>query len=236
MAQLRPVGEHRVRIEVLNVGCELLTGATRKANVAFVARKVFALGFGLDRITVVCDGFPAARRRARPHRPSHADSFTRATSLQAGPRPGALRFFIPPDTSYSVSEFPSGIEFIGWWPARYDAVEFGYTVFGTVTVTDAAPDRVGTVASAARLWSVNPLRRGATIGFAAPRAGRVHIDLFDVAGRRVRVLLDEEISVGSHELPWNGRTDGGSLLATGLYFIRIRTEASVATQKLVILD
>jgi len=52
-----------VRIEVLAVGDELLTGATQEANAAHVARELFALGLTLDRITIVGDE-PAALEEA----------------------------------------------------------------------------------------------------------------------------------------------------------------------------
>lgn len=123
-----------------------------------------------------------------------------------------------------------------WWPAHYDNAQFGYSVFGTTTLTDAAPFPAGTNSPMQRLASTNPLRRGATIAFALAQGGKVRAEVFDVAGRRVRVLHDGELIPGHHEWPWNGLSDGGSSVAAGLYVIRVETEAGVATRKLVVLE
>ena len=142
-----------------------------------------------------------------------------------------LRTFV-----YEVKRYPLGDEFLGWWPARYDSVQFGYSVLGTATLTDAASDPAGTIVFAPKLWSANPLRPGAAIAFSIPQDGNVRIDIFDVAGRRVRVLRNEQFSQGRHELRWNGLADEGRALAAGLYFVRLETPAGVATRKLVVVE
>jgi len=143
----------------------------------------------------------------------------------------SLRTFV-----YEVKSFPAGNP-VGWWPARYDNVQFGYTALGTATVADAGSDRAGTTLLVPRLWSANPLRPGATLAFAITQTGKVRIDLFDVAGRRIRVLQDGPLSQGRHELQWNGLTDKGSAVAAGLYFVRLETPgAAVVTRKLVVLE
>jgi hypothetical protein len=141
-----------------------------------------------------------------------------------------LRTFV-----YEVKDYPSGQNLIGWWPVRHDSVQFGFTVLGTTTLSDA-DDVAATVGLAPRLWSANPLRPGATISLAIPQAGRVRIDVFDVAGRRVRVLQDGELAHGCHELRWDGLSDKGGSVASGLYFVRLETQARVVTRKLVVLD
>jgi hypothetical protein len=141
-----------------------------------------------------------------------------------------LRTFV-----YEVKNYPAGNVFIGWWPARYDSVQFGYSVVGTAALTDAGTDRAGTTALAPSVSSANPLRPGASITFAIPQAGMVLIELFDVAGRRVRVLHDGELRQGHHELRWSGLNDEGGSLPAGIYIARLKTPAGVATRKLVVL-
>jgi hypothetical protein len=142
-----------------------------------------------------------------------------------------LRTFV-----YEVRSHPAPGVPIGWWPARYDSVLFAYSVLGTATLTDAGGDPHGTISLAPRLWSVNPLRPGAIITFATPRTGKVRLEVFDVAGRRVRVLQDGELSQGHHVLPWNGLSDRGESLPSGIYFARLETLAGVVTRKLLVLQ
>jgi Subtilase family/FlgD Ig-like domain len=141
-----------------------------------------------------------------------------------------LRTFV-----YDVSTFPNE-DPIGWWPARYDSVQFGYSVLGTATLTDVGANPAETITLTPTLSSANPLRPGATITLAIPQAGNVRIDVFDVAGRRIRVLHDGQLPKGRHELQWNGLTHKGGSLAAGLYFVRLETDGAVVTRKVVVLE
>lgn len=128
----------------------------------------------------------------------------------------------------------NGVEPLGWWPTDPGNAQFAYTVLGTVASTDGgnSPDPI----IAPSLLSTNPLRRGATIAVAIPQPGKVRLDVFDVAGRRVRVLQDGELSRGQHELKWNGLSSTGKALAAGLYLARLTTQSGVVTRKLLLLE
>jgi hypothetical protein len=67
----------------------------------------------------------------------------------------------------------------------------------------------------------NPIRGGATIRYSVPAGARVLIDVFDVQGRRVRRVLDCLETKGLHQAAWDGRSDRGRSLPTGVYFVRI---------------
>jgi flagellar hook assembly protein FlgD len=45
--------------------------------------------------------------------------------------------------------------------------------------------------------------------------------VFDVHGRRVRTILDGEVSSGRHALVWDGRTLSGTEAPAGIYFVRL---------------
>jgi len=90
---------------------------------------------------------------------------------------------------------------------------------------------VGAVAApileANRLWSVapNPSRLGenATLTFAVERDGEaVDAALYDVAGRRVRVLASGPAAAGTRTLAWDGRDTHGTLTPAGIYFLHLR--------------
>jgi hypothetical protein len=58
--------------------------------------------------------------------------------------------------------------------------------------------------------------------FTLPAAGRVTIEVFNIAGRKVRTLMETEMSSGRHDLVvWDGRGDGGRRLPSGIYLYRI---------------
>jgi hypothetical protein len=56
-----------------------------------------------------------------------------------------------------------------------------------------------------------------------------------VAGRRVRVLVDERRAAGSWSVQWNGDDDRGQRVASGVYFYRMRAGEFVDTKKMVLL-
>ena len=45
--------------------------------------------------------------------------------------------------------------------------------------------------------------------------------VFDVRGRRVRSLLDEDLAAGHHTVIWDGLDGGGRPTASGVYFVRV---------------
>ena len=68
----------------------------------------------------------------------------------------------------------------------------------------------------------NPSRAVTTLEFDVPskRAGTVRV--FDVAGRMVRELQNGLLTVGRHQVLWDGRDGAGNRVTPGLYFVRAR--------------
>jgi flagellar hook assembly protein FlgD len=59
----------------------------------------------------------------------------------------------------------------------------------------------------------------------------VKLEIFDLLGRRVRVLVDTKQNDGFHNTLWDGKTAAGRSVATGVYFYRIKTKRFVKTRK-----
>jgi hypothetical protein len=65
--------------------------------------------------------------------------------------------------------------------------------------------------------------------------GPVHLDVFDLRGRRVRRLLAGAIlTAGRHEMSWDGRNGRGAPVASGVYLIRAASAGTQAVTRLVI--
>ena len=88
-------------------------------------------------------------------------------------------------------------------------------------LADESPDRwpsgVPTRFALARLWP-NPARGTAQLEFAIPRAGRLRVDLFDLAGRRLGTLADRAVEPGIHRVAWSD----APATSAGVYFVRAR--------------
>jgi hypothetical protein len=80
----------------------------------------------------------------------------------------------------------------------------------------------------------NPARGLTRFGFGLPQAMTVVVEVFDVAGRRVRLLDDTQHSAGTENLPYDLSDDRGVRLAEGLYLVRAKLGESVFTRRLVV--
>jgi len=68
----------------------------------------------------------------------------------------------------------------------------------------------------------NPLNAGTIISFQTPRMGNVTLDLFNMAGQKIRTLHSGDLAAGSHQISWDGISDGGVQTSSGVYFARLR--------------
>ncbi len=102
----------------------------------------------------------------------------------------------------------------------------------TVEVPAGVPDRPLDIAShGIRNFraSPNPFRPGTTIGFELTRPGQVRVDLYDAAGRRVTTLADRSFSSGAHSITWDGRSDRGIDLPSGIYYAKSWMDGATVT-------
>ncbi|HTY07792.1 MAG TPA: FlgD immunoglobulin-like domain containing protein, partial [Candidatus Edwardsbacteria bacterium] len=83
--------------------------------------------------------------------------------------------------------------------------------------------------------SPNPMNSQAAISFGLAAAGRVSIEVYNVAGQRVQALVDGDLAAGPHTITWNGRNEAGRRAAAGLYLYRMRAGGFSATRRLLVV-
>jgi hypothetical protein len=84
--------------------------------------------------------------------------------------------------------------------------------------------------------SPNPFNPVTEIAYSVREAGPVVIEVFDVAGRVVRTLLDAELEAGARgSVVWDGVNDRGERCASGVYFYRLVAPGFAETRKMVML-
>jgi len=82
----------------------------------------------------------------------------------------------------------------------------------------------------------NPFNPTTAIRFTLARPSPVSVDIFDVAGRRVRVLRDgETVDAGTHDVVWDGRNDEGDAVASGIYYYTIASGEAHESGRMVLL-
>ncbi|MFQ5641433.1 MAG: T9SS type A sorting domain-containing protein [bacterium] len=76
----------------------------------------------------------------------------------------------------------------------------------------------------------NPFNPTTIIQFAIPRPAEVRLKLYDVRGRQVATLVEEEFEAGVYKVTFDATG-----LASGVYFYRIRARDFVQTRKLILV-
>lgn len=120
------------------------------------------------------------------------------------------------------------------------------SVTGKKTVTPDQPEitpKTGPVAAAptvARITALtsiqpNPFNPQTSVHFSLANNERVRIAIYDVTGARVRELLDETMASGQHQVPWDGRSDRGTGVTSGVYFVRMTAGSYSEVRKIVML-
>lgn len=67
----------------------------------------------------------------------------------------------------------------------------------------------------------NPVSDRCQIEFALPEPGAVRLDVYNVAGQRVRTIIDRALSAGYHRVQWDGTGENGDRAANGVYLYRL---------------
>jgi hypothetical protein len=72
---------------------------------------------------------------------------------------------------------------------------------------------------------------GAMLAVALPEPAEVTLELYDVAGRRLRTLRPGRLGAGETIVRWDGRDGGGALAPSAMYFARVRTPHGACTAR-----
>ena len=81
----------------------------------------------------------------------------------------------------------------------------------------------------------NPFFFSTSIRFQLPAADHVQIYVYDVRGRKIRRLADEQYGPGFHTVEWDGLTDRGRTVGSGIYFCRVYTARFEDSKRMVFL-
>ncbi len=82
--------------------------------------------------------------------------------------------------------------------------------------------------------SPNPFVVGTTLFFDTPNSGtRVVVSVCDISGRLVRTLYDDRPAAGRRFVEWNGRSEAGDAVASGVYLLRLEADGVTRTRKVI---
>jgi hypothetical protein len=82
----------------------------------------------------------------------------------------------------------------------------------------------------------NPFNPQTTIAFSLKENAHVSLKVYNVAGQLVRTLVNENRVAGVYtDVQWDGKSDNGSLVSSGVYFYKLVTKNFSMTKKMVLL-
>ena len=82
----------------------------------------------------------------------------------------------------------------------------------------------------------NPFNPQTSIAYTTRQAGRVTMNVYNVSGRLVRTLKqDEYTDAGTHEVSWNGLDNVGRRVPSGVYFVKAAVGGDTSIYKLSIM-
>ncbi|MBD3401630.1 DUF4397 domain-containing protein, partial [candidate division GN15 bacterium] len=81
----------------------------------------------------------------------------------------------------------------------------------------------------------NPFNPTTVISFTMPSAGTARIEVFNILGHKVATPFDGTAAAGTTEVVWDGRSDTGRPVASGVYFYRLTTDTYTDTKKMMLL-
>jgi hypothetical protein len=157
------------------------------------------------------------------------------------------------NTGFDVSNFTAGLTIMAednYWGKRgplpgkfYGSVDYDPWLSNDPNPSSPAepPGDGGGRESSPDVYSLgenypNPFNPTTSVSYEVPGpGGRVKIGVYDVRGRLVRMLVDEEKAPGSYTVRWNGRDEGGKVVASGVYIVRMRAGAFGASKKILLL-
>ena len=81
----------------------------------------------------------------------------------------------------------------------------------------------------------NPFNPITNIAFSLSKHSLVDLKIVDIEGRQIRHLLSNGFAAGRHGVSWNGTNDLGTAVGSGIYFMVLRAEGKVLSQKLSLI-
>ncbi len=130
-------------------------------------------------------------------------------------------------------------EITGTSDAILEGASWGFAVpFETTPISE---DQVETPNYIAISNYPNPFKpasgreQGTTISFDIKEKAFVNLEVYNIKGQLVKVLLADELNSGSHNVVWNGCNEKGNKVSAGIYLYRIRNGKYSKSKKMLLM-
>lgn len=142
----------------------------------------------------------------------------------------------PEITTYTIENLPEGIHEFYLTAIYINGEESGASesAFVEIAFTSTEDDIIPTVT---RLIGnhPNPFNPETNIKYSLHQNQNVCLDIYSIKGQKVATLVDGFQEAGNHSIVWNGTSNRGLNMPSGIYFANLITEFGTFRQKLLLL-
>ncbi|UCD17481.1 MAG: S8 family peptidase [Candidatus Zixiibacteriota bacterium] len=160
------------------------------------------------------------------------------SNLQAGYRENLIQFIstgpftlLPGESDTAIFAI-LGAEYLN--ELRASAIRARNKYYIATGLDDETGDFVATRFALAQNYP-NPFNPSTIITYSLPSRSPVILSIYNLLGQKIRTLVDEIKSAGTHRVFWDGAGTDGQAVATGIYFYRIQAGEYVESRKMLLL-
>lgn len=82
----------------------------------------------------------------------------------------------------------------------------------------------------------NPFNSQTVIAYEISQTSHVLIKIYNVLGKEIATLIDDQKQLGFHRVRWNGNDLKGNKVQSGIYYYRIITDSHTAVRKMILIE
>ncbi|MBW6515493.1 MAG: VWA domain-containing protein [Candidatus Cloacimonetes bacterium] len=127
-------------------------------------------------------------------------------------------------------------------PYSYHVTAFHHNGFeslpsNTITIDFVSIDLIGEISPVTGINYnyPNPFNPETNIVFSLAEPYKVKVDIYDIAGRLVKNLVDEYLDKGEHIVSWSGVDNENKSVTSGVYFVKMQTTGYIGHKKILLL-
>lgn len=125
--------------------------------------------------------------------------------------------------------------YVGPYRGKIDNVKvYNYPAYGLTGIVDKDQGSFPWQFSLEQNYP-NPFNPSTEIEFTIPKFQQVSLVVYDLLGRKVKTIVNEERHAGQHRVTWNGTNDLGSAASSGVYFYQLKAGDVTKVLKMMLL-
>ena len=105
-----------------------------------------------------------------------------------------------------------------------------YALFYIENIEDIIPDDFKLISC-----YPNPFNPNINIDFSVPYSTMVTMHIYDINGKKIKTLISGNLEPGFVSINWDGTNDAGSLISSGIYFVKLKVDNETAIKKITMM-